>query len=183
MRKKKKLLFFLCVMGFVCNAQIVTSIRVIPNISIGYTFGYGVNCSFGCGVSLIDYKIADVPVYSGLEFSYALFTHKRELYENGFYRVVSINLMNIVNEMMILKLGMAKTKLKWGVRSVNTSYSRGWGINVDVAFKPYYYSPHLGFRYFRINNVCMGIGQTNPKFLYVGYQFPFVIYNDESTVQ
>ena len=180
---KRTLLIFLYVLTSVCNAQISTVIRAIPNISVGYTFGYGVNCSAGCGVSLINYKVGSASTYSGLEVSYALFTHKRELYENGFYRVVAINLMNVVNEMAIIKLGMAKTKLKWGVNSVNTSYSNGWGINIDAAFKPYFYSPHLGFRYFRINNICMGIGQTNPKFLYVGYQLPILIYEDGSAVQ
>ncbi len=46
---------------------------------------------------------------------------------------------------------MAKTKLKWGVNNVNSSFSNGWGIDLDIGIRPVVYSPYLGFRYFQIN--------------------------------
>jgi len=148
-------------------------VRIMPGVSIGYTFGHGMNAGIELGVSFMDYKIGQVSSYAGIDLSYAVFTHARKLYKNGYYRVFTFNFINVINEQGIVKLGMAKTKLKWGVGNVNKSFSDGWGFNVDAAFKPFLYSPSLGFRFFKINNVCMGIGATNPKFLYLGYMAPF----------
>ncbi len=175
--KNHLILIFSCTFLFPhvgLRAQIsdVPVIRAIPGLSVGYTFGKGLNCTASLGVSFFDYEINKRKGYSGLNISYSVFTHSRQLYENGYYRVFAINLMNVYNEQFLLKLGLAKTKLKWGVNEVNKSYSNGWGINIDAGFKPSLFSPYLGFRYFRINNICMGIGATNPKFLYIGYELP-----------
>jgi hypothetical protein len=161
------------------KGQAATNVRLIPSVSFGYTFGKGVNVGLGGAVSLLDYKISNVESYLGFDISYAVFSHERKLYKNGFYRAFSINILNVVNEMVITKIGMTRTKLKWGLNNVNKNFSNGWGINLDIAVKPAVYSPHLGFRYFAINNPCLGIGPTNPKFLYVGYQYPFLIYDGE----
>lgn len=150
-----------------------SEVRLIPGVSFGYTFGKGINLGVGLGVSFFDYKIDNLKGYSGVHFSYAVFTHSRKLYENGYYRVFAMNVMNVVDEKFLLKFGIAKTKLKWGVNNVNKAYSKGWGLNIDIAIKPFFYSPSLGFRYFKINNICMGIGATNPKFLYIGYEMPY----------
>jgi hypothetical protein len=149
------------------------SVKVIPGFSFGYTFGKGINAGVQLGFSFFDYKLDNRSGYAGVNISFAVFTHARKLYENGYYRVFAVNLMNVYNEQFLLKLGLAKTKLKWGLNEVNKSYSNGWGINIDAGLKPFLFSPYVGFRYFRINNVCMGIGATNPKFVYVGYGLPF----------
>jgi hypothetical protein len=164
------------------SAQNISSVKILPNVSFGYTIGKGINGGIGLGVSFIDYKIEDKASYAGLYFSYAMFSHKRELYKNGFYRVFSINAINVINEQLITRVGMAKTKLKWGVNNVNSSFSNGWGIDLDIGIRPVVYSPYIGFRYFQINNSCMGIGATNPKFLYLGYQYPIeIVANIKST--
>ena len=165
-------LFFISHLG---KAQVSSdpNTRIIPGVCLGYTFGKGINFGLDLGVSFFDYQVNKMSGYSGINFSYAIFTHRRELYKNGYYRVFAINLMNVVDDKFILKAGMAKTKLKWGVNNVNKSYSNGWGLNMAIAFKPFIYSPSVGFRFFKINNVCMGIGATNPKFLYVGYELPY----------
>lgn len=160
------------------HAQISSNVRIIPNAAIGYTFGKGINCTLGCGVSLLDYQIGKANAYSGLDVSFTLFTHKKDIYKEGLYRTIAVNLLNVVNEMGIVKLGVTKTKLKWGVNKVNTIRS-SWGPNIDIAFKPLEYGPSVGFRYFTLNNACMGIGQSNPTFLYMGYQYPILISGTE----
>jgi hypothetical protein len=176
-------LTFTCWLLFVgivsVKGQAASNVRLLPSVSFGYTFGKGINAGLGGAVSLLDYKIGNVRSYLGFDISYAVFSHERKLYKNGFYRAFSINVLNVVNEMLITKAGITRTKLKWGLNNVNKSFSNGWGINLDIAVKVYLYSPHLGFRYFRINNVCMGIGATNPKFLYLGYQYPFLLTDDK----
>lgn len=173
----RKYLFLLLFTSLLLTADAASdpSIRLTPNLSVGYTFGKGLNAGVGMGVGLLNYQLGDLPSYAGFSCSYAIFSHERKLYKNGFYRVFSIQLMNVVDELQITRLGFAKTKLKWGVNNVNSSFSNGWGLDVDLAVRPIWNAPLLGFRYFRINNVCMGIGATNPKFLYVGYQYPIVL--------
>ena len=169
---------FVLLIGNCCFSQQFPSSAtyIVPGVYIGYTFGKGFNATIDCSVSFFDYTISENSSgYLGLNFSYAIFTHARKLYKNGFYRVVSVNMMNSLNDLCITKLGLAKTKLKWGLDDVNKSYSKGWGLNMDIAIIPFKYSPVIGFRYFKINNICMGIGATNPKFLYTGYLHPFYI--------
>ncbi len=160
------------------QGQTSSTIRIIPNAAVGYTFGKGINCTLGFGVSLLDYQIGKANAYSGLDVSFTVFTHKKDIYKEGLYRTIAVNLLNVVNEMAIVKLGVTKTKFKWGVNKVNTIRS-SWGPNIDLAFKPVEYGPAVGFRYFTLNNACMGIGQSNPTFLYVGYQYPILISGTE----
>lgn len=172
-------LLFALLSLIICNArcQVSSNVRLVPDISLGYTFGRGLNAGLGLGISVLEYKINAVTSYTGLDISYSIFSHKRELYKNGFYRTLSLNLLNVINEQAITKIGFARTKLKWGLNNVNSNYSNGWGINLDIAVKPYPFSPQLGFRYFAVNSACLGLGQANPKFLYIGYQYPFLVYD------
>jgi len=164
------------------NAQndFAKTIRVIPGASFGYTFGSGLNASFDCAFSFFDYKVDKSSGYTALHFSYAIFTHKKELYDNGFYRTFSVNIMNVVNNQFIVRLGKTKTKLKWGLGNRNTNRSNGWGFNFDVAAAPVVNFPFIGFRYFRVNNQCLGLGGSNPKFLYLGYQYPITLIENKN---
>ncbi len=150
--------------------------RVTPGIYFGYTIGKGLNAGIDCSVSFFNYSLSDdISGYSGLNISYAVFYHEKKLYKNGFYRSVAVNIVNTMNNVVITKLGLAKTKLKWGLNNVNKSYSKGWGLNLDIAVAPLKTAPVAGFRYFYTNNPCLRMGANNPAFLYIGYQQPFLI--------
>ncbi|MBC7865147.1 MAG: hypothetical protein IAF38_19390 [Bacteroidia bacterium] len=179
---KYLVLFGIFASGFL-KAQITfgKSVRFIPGISCGYTFGKGLNATVDCAVTALNYKLNNMPSYTGLHVSYSVFSHKKELYDNGFYRAISFNIMNVVNHQLITRLGLARTKLKWGYESRNSKKSNGWGFNADLAVSPIANYPFIGFRKFFIMNQCLGLGGSNPKFLYLGYQYPIEIYRPIKT--
>lgn len=148
-------------------------VRIIPGVSLGYTLGKGLNAGIDCSVSFFDYTLSkNTRGYSGLNVSYAIFKQENNIYEDGVYRAISVNIMNTVNDVFIVKLGLAKTKLKWGLNNVNKSYSKGWGLNLDIAYA-FKHIPVVGVRSFLTHNRCMGTSQ--PTFLYLGYQKPVIL--------
>ncbi len=156
------------------------SIRVIPCITFGYTSGKGINVGADLGVSFIDYKINDIYSYSGVNVSFSIFTQKMQVYKSGYFRVKSINFLNVVNNMQITKLGVSKTSLKWGMNNRNTNRSKKWGFFGELGFIPVKNYPYLGVRYFMPINACLGLNDDNPKFIFAGYQYPFMIYKNQA---
>jgi hypothetical protein len=181
-----KFLFLLLCAGFVIKLHSQTtfcsSIRIIPSISVGYTFGVGINVGGHMGVSVLDYQINQFPCYSGLEVSYTVFTQRSMTYESGYFIVKAMNLMNVVNNQLITKIGLSNTCLKWGMEHRNTNKPKGWGwgLNTELALAPLENFPYLGFRFFMPRNACLGLNNGNPKFIYAGYQYPFTVYHDAS---
>lgn len=140
-----------------------------PGITFGYTFGKGWNASVYADVGLIKNEINTTNLYHGLNISYTFFTHKSEMYASNLYRALSFNYFFKVDNLAQLKLGLAKTKLKWGLNNRNAK-GTVWGLNIQAEAMPLQNGILLGLRYFKLNNQCMGIGGKEPKFIYAGYQ-------------
>jgi hypothetical protein len=176
--------FILFLMSFLPNAGAQVSVgstfRVMPGVSLGYTFGIGVNAGINCGLSFIDYTAGKLPAYGGIDVSYAVFTQKMEVYKSGYYNVRAINLMNVINEQIYTKIGISKTRLKWGANNMNTNRSKSWGANVEAGFSPKPGYPFIGLHWFTPNNGCLGLNNDNPIFLSLGYQYPVTFYHQSN---
>jgi hypothetical protein len=140
-----------------------------PGITFGYTFGKGWNASIYADFGLIRNQIHTTNLYHGVNVSYTFFTHKSEMYASNLYRALSFNYLFKVDNLAQLKLGMAKTKLKWGLNNRN-SKGTVWGLNIQAEAMPLQNGILVGLRYFKLNNQCMGIGGKEPKFIYAGFQ-------------
>lgn len=160
-----------------CYAQTTFNMRIVPGISLGYAFGRGIMANADLCISPIEYKVHGMYSYSGVHLSYTVFTNEMEVYEKGYFRAWSLNLMNVINNQYISRIGIAATWLKWGLNNVNTAKSKGIGLNLDFGYAPFRNYPYIGFRYYKNPNVCLGLRAKNPHFLYVGYQKDFIFRN------
>ena len=140
-----------------------------PGVTFGYTFGKGWNASLYMDIGLLKQQLNTTNLYHGLNISYTFFTHKSEMYASNLYRTFSFNYLVKVDNFTQLKLGMAKTKLKWGLNNRN-SKGTVWGLNIQAEAMPLQNGLLVGLRYFKLNNQCMGIGGKEPKFIYAGFQ-------------
>ena len=110
---------------------------VSPRITIGYTFGTGLNCGFDLGIGV--YRINDVML--GTNFSYYLVVT-----DHGSHRIKGITL-SAETDYISGRLGLGMVSRKWGLRNVNKA--RTPGIMIDVsASADAYKAPWVGFKTF-----------------------------------
>ncbi len=151
--KKTLLIFFLFFFSVALFAQRGTKIYFSPKITLGYTFGAGLN--YGTDLSFGLYG-TDV-LFFGLSFSYYLVN-----YESEKHRVKSFNLL-FETDNIDLKLGAGEVKRKWGYQGRNSASAAG--VNLDIAISADKYSlPWLGLRNFFIRK---GSWQWYPRSTYV----------------
>ena len=166
-------LFLLFGLYKVHYAQISLYMSASSGLTFGYTFGKGWNASIYANFGFVRQVINNKNLVHGVNVSYTLFTHKSELYQSNLYRVVSLNYVCNYDNLAQLKLGSAKSKLKWGLNNRN-SKKTVWGLNLQAEAMPFQNGALVGFRYFKLNDQCMGIGGKEPKLLYVRYQYNFL---------
>ncbi len=150
--------------------ELPSYLAVSPGISCGYTFGKGWNAGLYTNIGIGQQQLNGAALSHGLNVSYTFFTHAPELYSENLYRVLSLNYVASYDKLAIVKLGLAKTKLKWGVDHRNTKRS-SWGLNFQAEAMPLRNGLLVGFRYFQLKDQCMGIGGREPKFIYAAYQY------------
>lgn len=177
------LLFFLMILNVGKSQNHIVPLSVSPGLTIGYTFGKGWNASLFSDIGIIQQKLNSGKIIHGINLTYTLFTHKSEMYESNLYRVLSFNYTCNYDQFAQLKLGVARTRLKWGYNNRNSKGSR-WGLNTQIEAMPLKNGALIGFRYFMINDKCMGIGGKEPRLFYTGYQYNILsLWPDNQTNQ
>ena len=139
--KKKLILSYLLVFcslfAFSQENQSTTNIYFSPRITIGYTFGSGMNYGVDFVVNL--YTISEINL--GIDYSFYLVNT-----ETGAHRIKSINLM-AENEIISAKIGAGMVKRVWGINKINKVKTGGIVIDVSATVDPYKF-PALGVRSF-----------------------------------
>ncbi len=112
-------------------------VMLAPRITIGYTFGAGINCGFDLGASV--YRVNDI--MTGVNFSYYfVFTGQ------GNHHIKGVTLA-AETEYLSAKIGIGSVSRKWGLRNVNSASTPG--IMIDFAASAdTYKAPWIGFRAF-----------------------------------
>ncbi|MBN1252532.1 MAG: hypothetical protein JXR51_03885 [Bacteroidales bacterium] len=128
--KNKHILSYLFVLisslVFSQENQSTTNIFISPRITIGYTFGSGMN--YGVDLALNLYTIDKFNV--GFDYSFYIVNTP-----TGFHRIKNINLM-AENDMISVKLGAGMVKRKWGLKKINNAKTAGITIDVSVSVDP-----------------------------------------------
>ena len=112
-------------------------VMVSPRITIGYTFGAGINCGLELGVGV--YRINEI--MTGVNFSYYFV-----FVDQSSHRIKGISL-TAETKYISGKLGIGAVSKKWGLRNVNKASTPG--IMVDFsASADAYKAPWIGFKAF-----------------------------------
>ncbi len=108
-----------------------------PRITIGYTFGTGINCGFDLGVGV--YRINDI--MTGLNLSYYIvFT------ERGNHRLKGVTLA-AESKYVSGKVGIGMVSRKWGLRNVNKAKTPGIMVEATASADAYS-APWVGIKTF-----------------------------------
>ena len=114
-----------------------TNIYFSPRITIGYTFGSGMNY----GVDFI------VNIYTVNEFNFGVdYSFYIVNTPTGTHRLKSINLM-AENKMLSAKIGAGLVKRVWGLNKINKAKTGGFIIDISATSDPFR-TPSLGVRSF-----------------------------------
>jgi hypothetical protein len=115
-------------------------IFVSPRITLGYTFGSGLNYGFDIVLGL--YSVDNFKF--GVDFSYYMANT-----EQGHH---SIKGFGIVGEMdyFSVKLGAGSVSRRWGLKNVNKAKAPGLMIDISAGVDPYR-APWIGFKSFIFN--------------------------------
>ena len=111
-----------------------------PRITIGYTFGAGLNCGFDLGVGV--YRVNDI--MTGLNLNYYIVVTPQ-----GSHRLKGVSLA-AETKYVSGRIGMGVVSRRWGLRNVNKAKTPG--IMVDVsASADAYKAPWIGVKTFIFN--------------------------------
>jgi hypothetical protein len=112
-------------------------VMLSPRITIGYTFGAGINCGLDLGVGV--YRIKDI--MTGVNFSYYFV-----FVDQSNHQIKGITL-TAETKYISGKVGIGAVSKKWGLRNVNKASTPG--IMVDFsASADAYKAPWIGFKAF-----------------------------------
>ncbi len=162
--------FLFSIFTFSASSQ---TVALVPGASFGYTFGAGINYGVELGCTFYSLSEIEANATTGLELGYHVFHGKSILNMEGRFKVLSANLLLTDHEMYKIKLGGAKTILKWGANNVNKTESNGIGLNIDLSYSPPQSNiPWVGYRFFHIKNPCFGIRLKYVNTLYLAGRYP-----------
>ncbi len=116
-------------------------VMVSPRITIGYTFGAGVNCGLDLSTSV--YKFKDI--FAGVHISYYLVFVKN----SGMHRIRGI-MLSAETEYVTGRIGFGRVSRSWGMRNVNKAGVYGLMIDAAASFDEYR-APWIGFKTFIFN--------------------------------
>ncbi len=149
-----------------------TNIYASPRITIGYTFGSGMN--YGIDFVLNIYSIEEYNF--GINYAFYLVNTS-----SGTHRIKSFNIM-AENDMLSAKIGIGMVKRVWGLKRINKVKTGGIIIDVSVAVEPYTF-PSAGIRSFIFNRSKWPF-YSQPSYIsiYSYYRTPeFYIYQSENS--
>ncbi len=113
-------------------------VNISPRITLGYTFGAGVNCGVEIGASV--YKFNDVTL--GVNLNYCMIFIKN----SGLHRI-SGAMLSAETQYIAGKIGIGKVNRSWGRRNVNKAGT--YGLMIDAAAcVDEYRAPWIGFKTF-----------------------------------
>ncbi len=116
-------------------------VMVSPRITIGYTFGAGVNCGLDLSASV--YKFKDI--FTGVHISYYLVFVKN----SGMHRIRGV-MLSAETQYVSGRIGIGKVSRSWGMRNVNKAGV--YGLMIDgAASVDEYKAPWIGFKTFIFN--------------------------------
>jgi len=111
-----------------------------PRITLGYTFGAGLNCGFDLGVGV--YRVNDI--MAGLNFNYYFVVT-----DHGSHRLKGVSLA-AESKYVSGRIGMGIVSRKWGLRNVNKAKTPGIMIDVSASADAYK-APWVGVKTFIFN--------------------------------
>ncbi len=116
-------------------------INISPRITIGYTFGGGVNCGFDISSSV--YKYNDIML--GVHISYYLVFVKK----GGIHRIRGL-LLSAETQYLSGRIGFGGVRRSWGLRNVNRAGAKGLMVDIAAGVDEYK-APWLGLKSFIFN--------------------------------
>lgn len=116
-------------------------VKLSPRITIGYTFGAGVNCGFDLGISV--YRVNNI--MTGLHLNYYMVFVK-----NGGMHKIKGAMLSAETKYVTGHIGIGKVSRNWGLRNVNRAGTYGIMIDAAASFDEYK-SPWIGFKTFIFN--------------------------------
>jgi len=139
--KKTHLVAYLLILNsfFVLSQenQSSTNVYFSPRITIGYTFGSGMNY----GIDFV------VNIYSTEKFNFGVdYSFYWVNTATGVHRIKSINLM-AENDMLSAKIGVGMVKRVWGLNKINKVKTGGITVDVSATVEPYK-TPSVGVKGF-----------------------------------
>ena len=143
----KRLIFILAV---IVNTNVYSQftsgsyIYIAPRITLGYTFGAGLNYGIDLGTGLYKFSYDELYINAGISFSLS--------FSNVYQTTHIINTVNFMleNEYANFRIGGGIIYNRWGFRNVNKNKSPGFNLDMSIGY-PDSRTPKIGYRYFSPN--------------------------------
>ncbi len=116
-------------------------VNISPRITIGYTFGAGVNCGVEIGASI--YKFNDMMLGANLNYCMVF------LKKGSLHKIAGVTL-SAETHYVAGKIGLGRVSRSWGRRNVNKASTFGLMIDAAVCVDEYR-APWIGFKTFVFN--------------------------------